>query len=96
MKSNQKNKVNLNDKVNMKKNNPLLPKSPVTGNNKCKNEGEEFIGEGHGHDYSIPVAGEDGATEEHVSGSKSKKSGKGSDKSQRAEQGKTLGEQPSI
>jgi hypothetical protein len=83
-------------KVDIEKGNPLLPKPPTTGNDKSKKEGEEYIGEGHGHDYSVPVAGEDGGTEEQQSDDKSKKSNKGSDKIQPSEQGKTPGEQPSI
>jgi hypothetical protein len=75
-------------KSNQKKLNPLLPTSPSTGNNKSKHEGEEYIGEGHGHDYSQPVAGEDGGTEDQ-SGSKSKKSSKISTKNQHSEQDKT-------
>jgi len=82
-------------KANQKKVSPLLPMSPATGNDKSKNEGEEYIGEGHGHDYSLPVAGEDGGTEDQ-SASQSKKSRKGLDKIQHAEQGKTTGENPSI
>jgi hypothetical protein len=47
--------------------------SPDIGNDKRNHEGEEFIGEGHEHDYSLPVAGEDGGTEDQ-SATLSKKS----------------------
>jgi hypothetical protein len=95
MKANQKNESGSNNKVNLKKDSPSSPKSPVTGNEKSKHEGEEFIGEGHGHDYSVPVAGEDGGTEDQ-SRNQNIKSSKNSDKSQHSEQGKTAGENPTI
>ena len=53
----------------------------------------KYIKEGHGHDYSTPVAGEDGGTEDQ---SKSEKQNKGTDKRQPTEQGKTEGESASI
>jgi len=95
MKTNQTKESGSNNKVNIKKGSSLLPNTPVKGNDKSKNEGEEHKGEGHGHDYSMPVAGEDGATEDQ-SASKSKKPGKSPDKTQHSEQGKTAGENPSI
>jgi hypothetical protein len=81
-----------NMKVDQKKGSLV---SPAKGNDKSKHEGEEYIGEGHGHDYSVPVAGEDGGTE-YQTANKSKKPSKGSGKSQHTEQGKTAGENPSI
>jgi len=70
-------------------------KSPATGEDKNMNEGDKFIREGHGHDYSTPVAGEDGGTEDQ-SESKSEKSNQNTDNRQPAEQGKTVGESSTI
>ena len=95
MKSNEKSEAGSDNKANIKKSNPSIPDSPTTIIDKSKNKGEEFIGEGHGHNYNIPVAGEDGGTEDQ-SESQSKKSKKHSDKNQHTAQGKTAGEKPSI
>jgi hypothetical protein len=60
-----------------------------------KKEGDEFIREGHGHDYSVPFAGEDGGTEEQPEG-RSENNTQKTDKNKPAEQGKTPGENSTI
>jgi hypothetical protein len=57
------------------------------------NEGKEFKREGHGHDYSTPVAGEDGGTEDQ---SKTEKSIVSSEKNQPTKQGNTRNEKSTI
>jgi hypothetical protein len=101
MKENQKSEsvakkpVSQNSQGDSKQSNSTSKKSPVKDNDKNNHEGEEFIKEGHGHNYSVPFAGEDGGTEEQ-SESKGKKSGNGSDKNQSAGKGKIKGEKSTI
>jgi hypothetical protein len=64
-------------------------KSILIGEDGEKREGDEFIREGHGHDYSIPVASEDGGTEDQSDE-------QNRDMSKPTEQGKTKDEQSTI
>jgi hypothetical protein len=70
-------------------------KAPEKTDDKEMKEGEEFIKEGHGHNYSVPFAGEDGGTEDQ-SAAKGKKDKLEKDKKEPAEQGKTAGENSTI
>jgi|GEM_PF-5785431 len=79
MKSTQKKKPGSLNQTPSKKD-TSAKKSTVTRNDSNNNEGKEFKGEGHGHDYSTPVAGEDGGTE-NQSQKPGKKSSKSSTKS---------------
>jgi len=87
MKSNQKQESGSKNQPHSKKDTSSSKKSAITSDDKNNNEGKEFKGEGHGHNYSLPIAGEDGGTEDQ-SGSQHEKSGKIS--------GKTAGEKSSI
>ncbi len=60
-----------------------------------KREGDEFIREGHGHDYGTPVAGEDGGTEDQSS-NEPKNESEETNSSKPTEQGKTQGESSTI
>ncbi|HTA27594.1 MAG TPA: hypothetical protein VK809_07395 [Bacteroidia bacterium] len=82
-----KNQDEQNSQHSSKNGNSTTQKPPATADNKSEKEGKEFIREGHGHDYSTPVAGEDGGTEDQAE-NKSKK--------QPTEQGKTPGENSTI
>ena len=87
MKSNQKKESGSNNLTNSKKENSPSKKPSVTSGDNNNNEGKEFKGEGHGHNYSVPIAGEDGGTEDQ-SGNHGKKSSK--------IPGKTAGRKSSI
>ena len=52
-------------------------------------------GPNHGHDYSKPIAGEDGGTEDQ-SGNYGKKTIKDSNENQHSKQGKTVNENSTI
>jgi len=59
-------KSNPKKESGSKKDTSSSKKPSITSNGKNNNEGKEFKGEGHGHDYSTPVAGEDGGTEDQT------------------------------
>jgi len=84
-----------NNPESSEKNSSTTEESSVTIEDIGKKEGDEFIREGHGHDYSTPVAGEDGGTEDQ-SASEDEKNDEDTDASQLTEQGKTAGENSTI
>jgi hypothetical protein len=81
MKENQKAESGSTNQAPLKKNSSSSQKPSKADTDKNMKEGEEFVKEGHGHDYSTPVAGEDGGTEDQ-SGDKTKKDNQKSTKSQ--------------
>jgi hypothetical protein len=95
MKENQKEESGSTNHVHSKKDSSSVPKPSKTGADKNMKEGEEFIKEGHGHDYSLPVAGEDGGTEDQ-SENKTKKEGRSSAKSQHSKPGNNKSEKSII
>jgi len=89
MKENQKEESEQTNQVHTKKSGSLSKKPPATEEHKNPKEGEEFIREGHGHDYSVPFAGEDGETEDQSEN-------QNRDMSKPTEQGKIPGENSTI
>ena len=91
--NNQGDPKNYYDKDSSEPSTSTSEKTPEKGDDESKKPEEVYIREGHGHDYSAPVAGEDGGTEDQT---ESKTEKKDTDKPQAAEQGKTPGENSTI
>lgn len=78
-----------NNTGSQEENGSTKKKSSLSGEDEELKEVDEFIKEGHGHDYSVPVASEDGGTEDQSPD-------QNRDMSKPAEQGKTKDEQSTI